>query len=62
MANIHINKGASVFIVRYKWYPRNFPGDNSYTIEEMKVHGWALKNHVGRKDIHFKYIEHYPIS
>lgn len=62
MANIHLNKGAIMYIVRYKWYPRAFPGDNSFTVEEMKVHGWALRQHVGRKDSHFHYIEHFPAS
>lgn len=51
-----------MFIVRYKWFPRTFPGDNSYTVEEMKVHGWALRQHVGRKDPHFQYIDHFPVS
>lgn len=49
------------YIVRFRWYNRNFPGDNSYEEDEIRVHGWSLRNYVGRKDSHFQYIEHFPI-
>lgn len=51
-----------MYIVRHKWFPREYPGDNSFTVEEIRVHGWALRNYVGRRDSHFHYIEHFPAS
>ena len=51
-----------MYIVRYQWFNRKFPGDNSFTEEEIKVHGWALRQYVGRKDANFRYITHFPCN
>lgn len=62
MANIHLNKGTIMYIVRFKYPRKSFPGDLEFVEDEIKVHAWSLRQYVGRKDANFRYITHFPCN